>query len=455
MYKSRKRNEEQDFYCLVECGCGRKYKPEDIYICYICKKIKCQYCTRIEGQLFRCKAGCSNQFTTSTKVKNTKFCCNNCLECPICFSPLITKSFNGKFCLSCPSCYWNSLKAHIAKGKKEEFDTYIQRMNEETCNGFLKKMYNAILNQLTNDPIISNKTKNKLEGKPNKESYNDIVRKAMEEGEQNIDNFEKNNNEELEKKEKMAKGKYEYNDEYLNNEENKYISLKIINKLLPCYNDYTQNFNSLEEVQKAFNTNDLSLNAMTGLEQRHNNPILQNTSVLNQFPKFEDAIPRKELFSKYCKECGKILVEEDDDVNQKKEGRILHSYLEKLPIIFINKIDLEQNLIKLRFILINYTTDINISFKEDPNSVIKMVLPAETFNFELDEGGKLDVKISPYKNILVDFKFDEGYKSELTSNTSHIFRFIIKAEFNRIEKENEELTVTCIEYPAEIKFKIK
>ena len=455
MYKSRKINEEQEFYCLVECGCGRKFKPEDMYICYACKKIKCQYCTRIEGQQFQCKAGCSNQFTTGSKTKNIKFCCTNCLQCPLCFSTLITKVFNGKYYLSCQSCYWNSLTVHIAKGKKEEFDTYIQRMNEETCNGFLKKMYNVIVNQLSNDPIVANKNKNQLdlEERTNMDSDNDIVRKAMEEGDQNIDNFENNNSEELAKEEKKANGKCEYNDDYLNNEENKYISLKIINKLLPCCNDYNQNFNSLEEVQKAFNTNELSLNAMTGLVQRHNNPILQNPSIFNQYPKFEDLLPKKELFGKYCKECGKILVEEIED-NQKKEMRIFHSYLNNLPIIFINKIDLEQNLIKLRFILLN-STNINITFKEDPNNKVKIVLPAEMFNFEKIEETESDQKNSDFKNILVDFKFDEGYKDELASNTSHIFRFIIKAEFNRIESENQEATVSCIEYPVEIKFQIK
>lgn len=27
-------NENDDFYSLVICGCGRKYKPEEMYICY-------------------------------------------------------------------------------------------------------------------------------------------------------------------------------------------------------------------------------------------------------------------------------------------------------------------------------------------------------------------------------------------------------------------------------------
>lgn len=27
-------NEKDDFYSFVECGCGRKYKAEEMYICY-------------------------------------------------------------------------------------------------------------------------------------------------------------------------------------------------------------------------------------------------------------------------------------------------------------------------------------------------------------------------------------------------------------------------------------
>jgi hypothetical protein len=446
MYKSIKN--EDDYYCLVQCDCRRKFKPEEMYICYACKKIKCQYCTRTEGQLFQCKAGCPSQFTTGTK--NAKYCCKNCLECPLCFSPLTTKVFNEKLYLSCSTCYWNSLNIHITKGKKEEFEIYIQRMNEEICNGFLKKYYNTILNQLSNDKMV--KKQIEIGDRINLESYNDIVKKAMEEGEQNLENFEKNNNLQIANEEKKETGKCEYKDDYLNNEENKYISFKKIIKLLHCYNDYTQNFNSLEEVQKAFNTNNLSLNAMTSLEQRHNNPILQNNCVLNQYPKFEDIIPKKQLFSKKCKECGKLIVEEVDD-NQ-KDSRIVHSFIKQLPIVFINKIDSEHNFIKLRFILLNYN-EINISFKEDPNSATKVILPEGKFNFDEIKPENQDIKNYKYKNVLLDFKFDESYKSELISNTSHILRFIVRAEFNRIESEKENVSVMAIEYPIEIKFKIK
>ena len=441
-------NNKEDYYCLVQCDCRRKFRPEEMYICYACKKIKCQYCLRTEGQLFQCKAGCPNQFTTGTK--NAKFCCKYCLECPLCFSPLTTKIINGKYYLSCPACYWNSVKVKIIKDKKEEFDIYIQRMNEEICNGYLKKMYNAVLNQLSNDKMI--KKQIELGDKTNLESYNDIVKKAMNEEEQNIDNFEKNNNLQFAEEEKKETGKCEYNDDYLNNEENKFISFKKINKLLHCYNDYSQNFNSLEEVQKAFNTNDLSLNAMTSLEQRHNNPILQNNFVLTQFPKFEDIIPKKQLFSKKCKECGKLIVEEVDD-NQ-KDSRIIHSFIKQLPIVFINKIDSENNLIKLRFILLNFNNVI-ISFKEDSNNNVKVILPEGKFNFDDIKPENQDIKNYKYKYILLDFKFDESYKTELISNTSHIFRFIVIAEFNRFESENQKESVMAIEYPIEIKFKIK
>ena len=270
--------------------------------------------------------------------------------------------------------------------------------------------------------------------------------------------FEKKLRNERDEEEKRATGKIEYNDDYINNEENKFVSYKIINKILPCYNDFTQTFNTLEDVQKSFNSNDLNFNAMTGLEQRHNNPILQNISILNQYPKFVDLIAKKHLFNKTCKQCKKLIVEEVDD-NHKKEGRINHSFISQLPIVLINKIDLEQSFIKLRFIMLYFIDNINISFKEDPLSKVKVVLPEEKFDFELKEGEGGNKNNIRYKNVLVDFKFDESYKKELVKDSYHILRFIVRAEFNRIEPqpqlENQQDSTNAIEYPNEIKFKIK
>ncbi len=107
--------------------------------------------------------------------------------------------------------------------------------------------------------------------------------------------------------------------------------------------------------------------------------------------------------------------------------------------------------------MVNFTDNINISFKEDPFNDTKVILPDGKFDFELKEGETTAVKSSRYKNILLDFHFDESFKSELVSNSSHILRFIIVAEFNRAETDNENSgeSTNAIEYPNEIKFKIK
>jgi hypothetical protein len=131
----------------------------------------------------------------------------------------------------------------------------------------------------------------------------------------------------------------------------------------------------------------------------------------------------------------------------------LHSFINQLPVIFINKIDLEQNLIKLRFVLLKFIS-VNISFKEDPYNTVKVILPEGVFDFEQET--EATPQSSKYKKMLIDFKFDESFKSELVSNRSYILRFIIRAEFNRNTTETtEEDSSNVIEYPNEIKFTIK
>ena len=145
-----------------------------------------------------------------------------------------------------------------------------------------------------------------------------------------------------------------------------------------------------------------------------------------------------------------LIVEEviDNQIN----SAINHSFIGLLPIVFINKIDLENSLIKIRFILLNFN-NINISFLEDKYNQVKIILPKKKFNFDDKVEEVNNIKGYKYKKMLVDFKFDESYKPELISNTSHILRFVVKAEFNRDGTESN--SVSIIEYPIEIKFKIK
>ena len=57
------------------------------------------------------------------------------------------------------------------------------------------------------------------------------------------------------------------------------------------------------------------------------------------------------------------------------------------------------------------------------------------------------IELVPNKN--------ESYKSELTSQSYHVMRFIVRVEFNRSESDNQTDAESAIEYPSEIKFKIK
>ena len=176
---------------------------------------------------------------------------------------------------------------------------------------------------------------------------------------------------------------------------------------------------------------------MTTLEQRINNPVFQNNMVFNTYPRFIDLIPKQKDFYKKCKECGKTIVSipdmSDTDV-------LLHSYISCLPVIYINKIDWESNLIKLKFVLVAFN-DLIISFKEDKLNQTKIILPEGEFNVKNEK--TLD------KKIIIDFKFDENHKSEFIKNRIYIFRFIIKAEF----KKDGIGESSFFEYPVEIKFK--
>ena len=72
-----------------------------------------------------------------------------------------------------------------------------------------------------------------------------------------------------------------------------------------------------------------------------------------------------------------------------------------LPLIFINKINWEKNILTLKFVLVNI---INIIiFNEDSPNMTKIILTVEKFLFEETNGDK---------KILIDLKFDKKYKSD-------------------------------------------
>jgi hypothetical protein len=439
MKSLRNIEEEADYYCLVQCDCGRKYKPEEMFLCYYCSKIRCNFCLITEANKFHCKNIICKK--DESPIKKTRTSCDKCLECPLCFSPLLTRNFNKKYYLFCTSCYWNSQSIHISKENKNDFENYIKSLHDEKNNGFLRGMYNKILNQLSKDNLFAGEKEKEI----NDESFKftnetETVQKAMEKTEQNFEEFDMRIKDEFLLNEKTSGDKYEYNDDYLNNDDinsKKNENFKLKNKLLSCYNDFYLNFNSLSEVKTAFNTNTLSINAMTTLEQRINNPVFQNNMVFNTYPRFIDLIPKREDFYKKCKECGKTIVSIPTKFGN---DILLHSYISCLPVIYINKIDWVSNLIKLKFVLVEFN-DLIISFKEDKLNQTKIKLPEGQFSVKNEK--TLD------KKIIIDFKFDENHKNEFIKNRIYIFRFIIRAEF----KKDGIGESSFIEYPVEIKFK--
>ncbi len=88
-------NEKDDFYCHVECSCGRKYRPEEMYLCYNCNKILCRFCLTEEIEYCSCKNNCKlNQIVSVTTAKKMRNSCDQCLECPLCGVALVKRFYN-------------------------------------------------------------------------------------------------------------------------------------------------------------------------------------------------------------------------------------------------------------------------------------------------------------------------------------------------------------------------
>ena len=89
-------SERDEFYSHIECGCGRQYRAEEMYICYNCNKILCRFCLSEEIEYCACKNYCKiNQSLSVNQAKKMKNSCDQCLECPLCGVALIKRNYNG------------------------------------------------------------------------------------------------------------------------------------------------------------------------------------------------------------------------------------------------------------------------------------------------------------------------------------------------------------------------
>ena len=457
-------NEEDDYYCHIFCGCGRKYRGEEMYICYNCNKIMCRFCITTEYEHSGCKNSCSrNRIIKKQNSNDKKNKCDICLECPICFSALIKRHLNSTFMYSCPYCYYDTSYIKFSKTKELELDRAIGKLQEVSSSGHLKKMYNLILKKLKEkdnifceDKIQLLKTQNR--GTISKE-ISDVVKKAMNEGAWTIEKLEqklKIENDEIENKEKLPM-KYDDNSYILN--PNLYSSFATIVQHLGVALDYSNNeLNSLNNVEELSNLlqKDLNPKFISNLEQRYNSVIFQHPYLEMQFPNFFDLIPNKSEVVKKCKQCRKIVIQAAaaDYVTDSRIKTIKldigHLFIKQFPIETIYKIDIEKYVLMIKFSLYEFK-EVTLCFKEDESSEVKCIIPKDSYvignnNILEDE---FIFKWSD-KFIIVNFKFKESYISKLVKGSHHIFKLLINAEYDRGGKE----TLSKINYGTEIKFKI-
>ena len=455
-------NEEDEYYCHIYCGCGRKYIGEEMYICYNCNKIMCRFCISSEYENSGCKNSCSrNRIIKKENSNDKKNKCDVCLECPICFSALIKRNLNGNFMYACPYCYYDTSYIKISKIKEIELDRTIGQLQEFSSSGHLKKMYNIILKKLKEKDNIFSEDKIKLSKSQNRTSISrgisDVVQKAMDQGAWTIEKLEKtlkNENNEIENKEQLP---IKYDDSYISNS-NLYSSFSIIMQHLGVALDYSNNeLNSINNVEELSNLlkNDLNPKLISNLEQRYNHVIFQHPYLEMQFPNFFDLIPNKSEVVKKCKQCRKIIIQAAS-ADYESESRIKtikldigHLFTKQFPIETIYKIDTKKNVLMIKFYLYEFK-EVTLSFKEDETSEVKCVIPENSYVIGSIIPEDEFIYKSSDKSIIVNFKFKESYISNLVKGSYHIFKFWINAEYDRGGVE----TLSTIKYRTEIKFKI-
>ena len=459
-------NPKDEFYIHFQCECGRKFRAEEMYICYNCNKILCRYCLDTEYEIYGCKNNCKrSQNFTINSVRKKNNCCDLCLECPICFNALIKRKISGNFLYQCPFCYWDTANIKLAKPSENDLDILIGQLQETGSNGFLKKMYNHLLENLSKNYVLTeeyNYTSNINEfekiGKEDENiNFQEVVQKAMESGAWNIEKLNENIKKEKEKYENIFNSPYDYNDDYINDKNNNYFSFNFISTLLGCNLDLSEkdDINSIDDLKKKLKT-DLDINYICTLDQRLNHVIFQHPLTSVQFPKFFDLVPQKTKVSRKCKKCKKLIIQGGDQSNTRSNYvklEVSHFFLIQFPHITIYKIEYDKKNLMLKFNISDYK-EIKLNFKESTKSEVKCVLPPKKYEIGTNNKMTKDEYLFAQneKFIILNFKWKgESEKNIKADGKSHYLQFIIVAEYNRGGSE----TNTVIEYNTEIKFHVK
>lgn len=179
--------------------------------------------------------------------------------------------------------------------------------------------------------------------------------------------------EKLKEEEKQIQDKniLKYEDNYYI-ENKSYVAFPAVSNFLAAGLDYSEkglskcdSIDALKEKMK----NDYDVSLLSSLDQRLNHVTSQHPNPHVFFPKFVDLVPKK---SKRCKSCKKFIVQADD--SSRKPGQKLelcHLFLNQFPYCYIFKIDPEQKVILLKFVIFDFK-ETKISFKEVDNSPFKV-----------------------------------------------------------------------------------
>ena len=304
-------NEEDDYYCHILCGCGRKYRAEEMYICYNCNKVMCRFCISSEYEYSGCKNSCSrNRIISKQSSNDKKNKCDVCLECPKCFSALIKRNLNGNFMYVCSYCYYDTTNIRLSRTKEVELDLTVGKIQESSSGGYLKKMYVNVCKKLKDNMFSDNKMKIPV-SKNNYSTtteFKQIVNKAMEQGPWSIEKLEKDIKNEIYEIEEKEQLPIKYDDSYIKNA-NLYTAFTLIMQYIGTSIDYSDNdINNIDELKEKL-MYDLNPRSISNLEQRYNHVIFQHPYVEMQFPNFFDLIPNKSEVVKKCKQCRKIIIQ--------------------------------------------------------------------------------------------------------------------------------------------------
>ena len=450
-------NEEDDYYCHILCGCGRKYRAEEMYICYNCNKVMCRFCISSEYEYSGCKNSCSrNRIISKQSSNDKKNKCDVCLECPKCFSALIKRNLNGNFMYVCSYCYYDTTNIRLSRTKEVELDLTVGKIQESSSGGYLKKMYVNVCKKLKDNMFSDNKMKIPV-SKNNYSTtteFKQIVNKAMEQGPWSIEKLEKDIKNEIYEIEEKEQLPIKYDDSYIKNA-NLYTAFTLIMQYTGASIDYSDNdINNIDELKEKL-MYDLNPRSISNLEQRYNHVIFQHPYVEMQFPNFFDLIPNKSEVVKKCKQCRKIIIQAaaadyvGDNRIKTIKFDIGHMFIKQFPVESIYKIDLENKVLMIKFLLYEFK-EVTLHFKEDETSEVKCIIPEDSYIIGTAIPEDDFIFKSTEKSIIVNFKFKDDYINKLIKDSYHIFKLLIEAEYDRGGVE----TKSKLHYGTEIKFKI-